>query len=544
MFYSEAILSSKGPLAKVWLAAHMEKKLSKAQLLQTDLKVSIVAIRGDDQPPMALRLSGQLLLGVVRIYSRKTKYLLDDCNEANLKLKMAFRPGVVDLPADQLLATLGSITLPDAVSDFALLLPDPDYSTKQWEQETQAAASQTISRPQDITMKDSFSFDASASLLRQTGLDDFAMPDDGVDLQFDDDGFGAFLPNISPGIEVGRDTAQLESPALNLDGDRPLANTITPKSLLNGEDLLGEDITGLNQITMGSIGSDIGLPTLSGMPANLDMAGFTTGPNGIDLSMPLFRQQAGQTRKRKLLIDNAIEIDQNTLSSQLKNTSDITIDDELSPVNKRLQGLIFENPSVNDYMSLDGPPNLVPELLALFSRVNLEENQTHDQADQTQDMGNGFNDFDAGMDTFQDLPHQGEGSIVDSLLEPSMFFGDIATQEEIEIEDAQIPTASQPETQRSKIAQTTLRAIQLIKENMKARSSKKCGAAPSAALFSDIAGPSTEATRSDAVKLFFEMLVLNNKNVVEVKQSEPYGEMEIHGKDLLFDESSPYALGS
>ena len=37
---------------------------------------------------MALCLSGQLLLGVVRIYSRKAKYLLDDCNEALLKIKM------------------------------------------------------------------------------------------------------------------------------------------------------------------------------------------------------------------------------------------------------------------------------------------------------------------------------------------------------------------------------------------------------------------------------------------------------------------------
>jgi hypothetical protein len=37
---------------------------------------------------MALRLSGQLLLGVVRIYSRKAKYLLDDCNEALIKIKL------------------------------------------------------------------------------------------------------------------------------------------------------------------------------------------------------------------------------------------------------------------------------------------------------------------------------------------------------------------------------------------------------------------------------------------------------------------------
>ena len=40
---------------------------------------------------MALRLSGQLLLGVVRIYSRKARYLLDDCNEALLKIKMVGR---------------------------------------------------------------------------------------------------------------------------------------------------------------------------------------------------------------------------------------------------------------------------------------------------------------------------------------------------------------------------------------------------------------------------------------------------------------------
>lgn len=50
--------------------------------------MSIGAIVGQEQVPMALRLSGQLLLGVVRIYSRKAKYLLDDCNEAIVKIKL------------------------------------------------------------------------------------------------------------------------------------------------------------------------------------------------------------------------------------------------------------------------------------------------------------------------------------------------------------------------------------------------------------------------------------------------------------------------
>lgn len=44
--------------------------------------------------PMALRLSGQLLLGVCRIYSRKAKYLLDDCNEALVTIRMVRLPSL------------------------------------------------------------------------------------------------------------------------------------------------------------------------------------------------------------------------------------------------------------------------------------------------------------------------------------------------------------------------------------------------------------------------------------------------------------------
>lgn len=88
MFYSETLLSKTGPLARVWLSANLERKLSKSHILQSDIESSVNAIVDQGQAPMALRLSGQLLLGVVRIYSRKTRYLLDDCNEALMKIKM------------------------------------------------------------------------------------------------------------------------------------------------------------------------------------------------------------------------------------------------------------------------------------------------------------------------------------------------------------------------------------------------------------------------------------------------------------------------
>ncbi|PGH19037.1 hypothetical protein AJ79_00071 [Helicocarpus griseus UAMH5409] len=122
MFYSETLLSKTGPLARVWLSANLERKLSKSHILQSDIESSVNAIVDQGQAPMALRLSGQLLLGVVRIYSRKTRYLLDDCNEALMKIKMAFRltnnndlPSSVTLPA-------GGITLPDVLTESDLFM--------------------------------------------------------------------------------------------------------------------------------------------------------------------------------------------------------------------------------------------------------------------------------------------------------------------------------------------------------------------------------------------------------------------------------------
>jgi cohesin complex subunit SCC1 len=88
MFYSDTLLSKTGPLARVWLAANMERKLSKKDCVQSNLDDSIQMLVDQNSAPMALRLSGQLLLGVVRIYRRKAGYLLDDCNEALLKIKM------------------------------------------------------------------------------------------------------------------------------------------------------------------------------------------------------------------------------------------------------------------------------------------------------------------------------------------------------------------------------------------------------------------------------------------------------------------------
>eukprot|EP01033_Poteriospumella_lacustris_P009184 gene9184-gene9943 len=90
MFYSQYILARKGPLGKIWLAAHFEKKLTKSQVFATDITESVQAIV-NPTVPLALRVSGHLMLGIVRIYSDKVRYLSADCRDAMTRINLAFK---------------------------------------------------------------------------------------------------------------------------------------------------------------------------------------------------------------------------------------------------------------------------------------------------------------------------------------------------------------------------------------------------------------------------------------------------------------------
>ncbi|CAM2102259.1 unnamed protein product [Caretta caretta] len=142
-------MNKRGPLAKIWLAAHWEKKLTKTHIFECNLETTIEKIISP-KVNIALRTSGHLLLGVVRIYHRKAKYLLADCSEALVKMKMAFRPGLVDLPEESFEAAYNSITLPEEFPDFDTQLPDLNA--------IDVAEHFTLnqSRPEDITLPEDY----------------------------------------------------------------------------------------------------------------------------------------------------------------------------------------------------------------------------------------------------------------------------------------------------------------------------------------------------------------------------------------------------
>ncbi|KAJ9157981.1 Cohesin subunit rad21 [Pleurostoma richardsiae] len=209
MFYSTALLQKTGPLAKIWLSANLERKLSKQHILQSNLQDSVDAIISPpQQAQLALRLTGQLLLGVVRIYSRKARYLLEDCNEALMKIKMAFRSsGNNDQPANLHIPNRESLVLPDRITPYDNLdiLPGPDVSFLLSQEESFSATPMSRKgRARDINLQEDF----NNSQFLQVDEDELQlanMEDDlGLDLDYGLD-IDERPSKIDKSIEMGRE---------------------------------------------------------------------------------------------------------------------------------------------------------------------------------------------------------------------------------------------------------------------------------------------------------------------------------------------------
>ncbi|RCV30511.1 hypothetical protein SETIT_6G101100v2 [Setaria italica] len=142
MFYSHTILARKSPLGTVWIAAHLERKIKKPQIDGIDIPSYAESIMFPEVP-IALRLSGHLLLGLVRIYSWKVNYLFQDCNRMVTTIRTAFASVQVDLPVDADRAPFESITLPPTLNlddlnldDAIFLMETPDSHQKTRDQIT------------------------------------------------------------------------------------------------------------------------------------------------------------------------------------------------------------------------------------------------------------------------------------------------------------------------------------------------------------------------------------------------------------------------
>ncbi|KAG2325197.1 hypothetical protein Bca4012_039685 [Brassica carinata] len=87
MFHSEGLVSRKGPLGAIWVAAYFVTKLKKAQVKDTHIPSSVDQILRKELDALTYRGLAYLLLGLVRIYSKKVEFLFHDCNTALIGVK-------------------------------------------------------------------------------------------------------------------------------------------------------------------------------------------------------------------------------------------------------------------------------------------------------------------------------------------------------------------------------------------------------------------------------------------------------------------------
>ncbi|KAI8922919.1 Rec8 like protein-domain-containing protein [Entophlyctis helioformis] len=596
MFYSETILSKKGPLAKVWLAAHWERKLSKSQFLQTNIQSSVSAILTAGAEPMALRLSGQLLLGVVRIFSRKTRYLLEDCNEALMKIKLAWS------------------TWPRSRQSQPALLNIAPANT-----------ALTISRLQDITLAETTFFSASqredllAEPMADVSAAGFDQDEPMLDLQFGD-------PPSLLEVEVGRDAP---APLPFSPGGQDAEIGLAAEKTRDGADPLnvplGQDFSIMAPSTVDA-GGDLSLAMpdagLAQGDEYQDPLAYAADDNydfgfgePLDLGIPnddLQQQQqqdnerdpaldannadddvvfkvpqrpalkragdaeevprkraATQQRKRKLVVDDEIDVADQIFRQQLQDTSDIC-QPELMGMNSRsytsragvddfpdaLQGLFSGTDDLHRfefaYNHMDGYDNYdpflggddyapVPEALDLVvpgDGDDLAAIQGHADGPTTPKKG------EAGGEANGDAENQGLGK-PQTLLDNQSFGNDVSLAETDMASFAEVsvdlgvaraghdtsalgrPQPSlyefdDPETApvegEAGISRHTSQTIKLLQDKFENQLD-----APQAHYSDFVRG----APKSARARFFFELLVLKTKNMIDVEQPEPCGDIAI-----------------
>ncbi|AED90880.1 unnamed protein product [Arabidopsis thaliana] len=116
MFYSHQLLARKAPLGQIWMAATLHAKINRKKLDKLDI-IQICEEILNPSVPMALRLSGILMGGVVIVYERKVKLLFDDVNRFLVEINGAWRtksvPDPTLLPKGKTHARKEAVTLPE-----------------------------------------------------------------------------------------------------------------------------------------------------------------------------------------------------------------------------------------------------------------------------------------------------------------------------------------------------------------------------------------------------------------------------------------------
>jgi cohesin complex subunit SCC1 len=568
MFYSEQLLSKTGPLARVWLASNVERKLSKSQILQSDIQSSVGAIVDQGQAPMALRLSGQLMLGVVRIYGRKARYLLDDCNETLLKIRMTFKKTTNnDLPNQQ--GVTLDLNLPDVLT-VDDLFPSLDLSFPM---------TQTLNI--EIDKSQSFNDDWTSSLAPRISTQTRMSPDEaplleddpGLELDLGDDiGFGN---NTSMTIEaeVGRNApaARPDNPSMLFDdNDKPFLDDELPLDIGddvqmtdaplnteydNPENFFGEDDDGMappGDDTFQLANDDARPPRDTDSPlsdAPVDIDGEFADQTAME-ETEIAAQQHQRVRKRKLLLpDRETVLHNSQIKAQAEDRSKILRPVQQLPRDPYLLTLMQLQKTgefVTNIMQDSRSKNWAPELQGLLSfdvvrsmagakrkrdsgiadvdsdgegsakspRLELPDDEEEEDFAALNDEGVQMGQRDETVFEIPGenalAPEENAMNVMDQEDEDGIFMDN-----EGGFDETTMPLLHPADA--GPVSLGTKHAVHLLREKLGGGPNSSTPQGKRSVLLQELV-PEGKTSREEATKMFFEVLVLATKDAVKVEQ--------------------------
>ncbi|KAL7798554.1 Rec8 like domain-containing protein [Trichoderma ceciliae] len=594
MFYSETLLQKTGPLARVWLSANLERKLSKNHILQSNVTDSVEAIITPNQAPMALRLSGQLLLGVVRIYQRKTRYLLDDCNEAMMKIKMAFRSsGNNDLSANLQIANREALLLPDRITpyDNLELPPPPDASWLLSQVEdvssTQVGRKGRVNNTRDINLQEDF--DNSQYLHGGMTLDEDALaPMDDLELELD---FGLDMDG-GPSLEMGRDApaarsieddvfseldimprskdgAGPEDTHMDLDGGVRIADD-------EGDVQMGDDDFQFNPGDQSAVPElaalDINRRRISESPLSdiddqfaKEIEEEYSRHGHTDLYEPqddaddsLVRRPTQRTRKQRIMMpDDEIALSSTHIKQQQAHRENITKPATFLPRDPLLLALAEMQKSggfVSSIMMEGRSMAWAPELRGMLSldmvrgANELKRKRDSGVADVDSELGGiksprlelgDDTDFALDGNAFGNQSMAADGTILEIPADESAvhYDDDHADGERSSpmpaFEDTTMPLTHPADS--GPVSVGTKHAVHILRELFGPEAAEDADKRKKSTVVFQNLLPEKETTKAEATKMFFECLVLATKDAIKVEQNSGLGDpIKVRGKRGLW----------
>ncbi|KAH6998061.1 Rec8 like protein-domain-containing protein [Ilyonectria sp. MPI-CAGE-AT-0026] len=593
MFYSETLLQKSGPLARVWLSANLERKLSKNHILQSNVTDSVEAIITPNQAPMALRLSGQLLLGVVRIYQRKTRYLLDDCNEAMMKIKMAFRSsGNNDMAVNLQIPNREALLLPDRITPYDNFeLPPPPDASWLLSQVDDVAANPIsrkgrVSNNRDINLQEDF--DNSQFLTDNLGMDEDvlgAMDDLELELDFGIDMDGG----PSQSIEIGRRAPTPLAPEDDMfsEFDIPVKDGAEDTALdLGGDGVMIADEEGdINMDDNFQFNPDdqSAMPEMAAAPqfgrgrisesplSDIDedfakeVEAEYTMHHQTDLYEPddemehtLVRRPAQRAKKQKILTpDDEIALSSNHIKRQQANRENIIKAASFLPRDPFLLALMDmqKNGGFVSSIMMEGRSSAwAPELRGMLSldavrgMNELKRKRDSGIADVDSDQGASKSprlelgdDTDFGLDggAMGNQSMAADGTILEIPADDDMIPGD-GDHAEREMgspmpnfDDTTAPLVHPADS--GPVSLGTKHAVHILRDLFGAEAASSPDKRKQTSVVFQKLLPEKQTTKAEATKMFFECLVLATKDAIKVEQGSGLGDdIRVRGKRGLW----------